>query len=72
MRFIRGKHIKSGRCALKGGKMEVVIFALGIIAGLLIAAARNGGERAPAEPKEREMPPELMKQYEELFGYDGK
>ncbi|MGN0629239.1 MAG: hypothetical protein ACI4IW_06385 [Oscillospiraceae bacterium] len=52
--------------------MEVVIFALGIIVGLLIAAARNGGERAPAEPKEQEIPPELMKQYEELFGYGGK
>lgn len=52
--------------------MEVVIFALGIIVGLLIAAARHGGERAPAEPKEQEIPPELMKQYEELFGYGGK
>ncbi|MGN0626937.1 MAG: hypothetical protein ACI4IT_03110 [Oscillospiraceae bacterium] len=52
--------------------MEVIVFALGIIVGLMIAAARGGGERAPKAPKEPEISPELLKQYEELFGYGGK
>ncbi len=51
--------------------MEIICFGLGLIAGLLITAGHRE-TRNQETPKEENIPPELMKQYEELFGYDGK
>ncbi len=51
--------------------MEVICFALGIVIGIMLEE-RGKAKKAPVTAKDEEIPPELLKQYEELFGYDGK
>lgn len=51
--------------------MEIICFGIGLIAGLLIASRRGGADAAPKTHGE-EMPKELLEQYQELFGYNGR
>lgn len=50
--------------------MEALCFALGMLCGVLLSWPKRGrGRAAPAEGET--LSPELRRQYEALFGYDG-
>jgi hypothetical protein len=49
---------------------EALCFALGMLCGILLSRLKEKpGREAPAEGGA--IPPELKRQYEALFGYDG-